>query len=80
MKGLSETMVIIITVVVILVAALVLLSIFSGTIGPIGPQVDCQRDCSFAKLQCKAGSTGTAPGWTSEMQSKCPNLQCTCGA
>ena len=79
MKGLSETMVIIITVVVILVAALVLLSIFSSTIGPIGPQVDCQRDCSFAKLQCKAGDTGTAPGW-STTGAKCPNLPCTCGA
>ena len=48
-------MIIIITVVVILVAALVLLSIFSGTIGPIGPQVNCQRDCSFAKLSCASG-------------------------
>ena len=79
MKGLSETMVIIITVVVILVAALVLLSIFSGTIGPIGPQVNCQRDCSFAKLQCKAGATGDAPGWTAELKNKCPTLACTCG-
>ena len=53
MKGLSETIIIVITAVVILVAALVILVIFQGGIGPSGDFASARNLCvSKYKVSC----------------------------
>jgi len=76
MKGLSETMLIIITVVVILVAALVLLAIFQGTITPTGGSLECQARCQTAKFSCTAADRGNIPAeW---VKAGCADTKCVC--
>ena len=82
MKGLSETMVIIVTIVVILVAALVLLTIFGKQLTGAGDTVDALRCDNTCKGLCIAqGKTEGAPqGWDKTDCSKTLSRDCSCAA
>lgn len=54
MKGLSTTMVIVITVIVVLIAALIVLTIFGGVIGNVGTLIEARNSCSLEwKASCE---------------------------
>lgn len=60
LKGMSTTLVIIVTAVVVLVTALVLLTIFGGSMTPIGSITQAQNQCALqAKQLCE--TTGALP-------------------
>ncbi len=62
-KGMSTTLVIIVSAVVILVAALVLLTIFGGSMTPIASLTEAKNHCTLTNKQiCE--TTGTvSPTW-----------------
>jgi hypothetical protein len=63
MKGLSTSIVIVVTAVVILVAALVILTIFGGGMGSVGTLTNFRTQCiAQCQVTCPLGSL--PPTWT----------------
>ena len=60
MKGLSETMFIIVAVIVILIVALVILTIFGNTITRITPIAEARQNCQIT-AESTCASIGTLP-------------------
>ena len=78
MKGMSETLVIIITIVVILVAALVILTVFGDQLGKIFQGQGVQYCVSQCKQLCLTSGqdTGQPPGYASI--TGCADVTCDC--
>ncbi len=73
MKGLSELMVIVVTVIVILIAALILVAIFGKSIGGVTDASDkvrasgqCGFRCAFLCQTTGKSTTGEPTGWSTE--------------
>jgi len=62
MRGLSTSMIVVITIVVLLVVALVVLTIFSGGIGQISSVTDFENSCrAQAQASCAVGTLKMLP-------------------
>ncbi len=66
-KGMSQTLVIIVAAVVILVTALVLLTIFSGSLTPIASISQLQAQCETAGDQSCALTGQLPPTWDAKI-------------
>lgn len=84
-KGMSDTLAVVVAAIVILITALVIITIFSGAIGPVGGFAEARNNCELqARTTCT--STGGLPEtWNIRTQRveqtsyACSSLQsCSC--